>query len=349
MSINAIIYRKLPFESNWVDITDKITVEDIDIEERINGSGICNLNISNVSRWGQRNIRPGFQFRVYLKTTDGRLYWKPDFEGTVPSDFVSSSVSVSSEFQLPLVGYYALYQTVQNRYNLAGMNPVSALCLLNEQVAHITEGQYMNCSGELYDNNTHLDEDFESDSNCKGIADRIRSILVDDIDPIFPRFTHITTIYNPVKPTLFLRREPDINGVPDVIINEGNILSVSDDDTDTFLTSCIIGSDDWNRRYTNRNFAHKMAMYDSDIRTSEDNGLESSYQKTRELIRGHFLGKSIRVTLPGNWQIPLLSLVKFNSSEELLKGNQIVYGRRVNRSVSIQTELTLRNLPEDVL
>jgi len=349
---NAIIYQRYPWSNNWEDITDNLRIEEADIEERVNGAGICNLTISNIDRWAERTIRPGFMYRVILKTPSGHTFPRYDFEGIIPPDFITSRIGIESDVCLPIVGYYDMFSRTQNIRNLNGANIISAMALLNAQVTRGSGVEYMKFAGEVRGvDNVRVPVDMNMDANCKTLMENIRTLIYDETDSIYPRFYHLMTVQLQNQPSLILRREPDIHGTPDIIIEPDYVIDVSREDTNNLITSVIIGNKvNWDLRYQNQNFIDKFGRFEIRSEDNEDDGgLKSSYLKTRKLVRNQFIPSSNKVKLAGHWQIPLLSLVEFNSDEPGLAKNSIVYGRRINRSGSTTTELLLRNLPDETL
>jgi len=348
---SAIVYRRYPWENTWEDITSSLSVSNFDIEERVNGAGICTLSVGNARRWAERALFPGINLRVYLKTVSGQTFEKPDFEGYIPPDFQQTVIGIESQMDIPIVGYYDLFGRTQNRFKfLNNNNVVSVMHMMNEQVLRrhgsVDIEPYMTFAGQYTP--PYLAKVSKYDTDCKQIVVNMRKEMMDDTDPIFPRFFHITCTPQGglKKPLLALRREPSLEGTPFLTIPSKSILNIASDNTNTMLTSVIIGNDNWSSRYSNWNTMHKYFLVDKDIKDSANDGLDSSYQKTPEINRYRNIGRSITVRLAGLQQIPLLSRINFDSDENELQGNSIVYGRHVTRSGSIQTELLVRNLPD---
>ena len=344
---NIILYRKLPFESNWVDISSKLKIDKVDIEERVNGSGICSLMVSNASRWADRNVFPGQQYRIYLKTASEHQFWKPDFEGYIPKNYMNSNIGVSAQKEIPIIGYIKKFQDIRNRYNLTGISVPSAVCLLNEQIRHPVQGNFMRVSAKMMETE-NVSEEVDMTNNCLDILESIRTGILDTVDTLFPRFYHYITTYTRTLPLLRLVREPDIKGLyPDIVIDTDKILQIQVENTSDLLTSMINGDNStWMQRYTNRTRQYYMDHYEEDNQDEVDNGYKSNLNKTKLLVRGKAIGKSTRVTLSGNHQIPILSLINIDTDMNGLTGNFIVYGKRISRELTTTTELLIRNLPD---
>lgn len=356
-SDNAVIYLKYPFETTWTDISSKICVTDFDIEERVNGAGIATLSLSNADRWAERALRPGFQLRIYIKPPSEEQYARPDFEGYIPPNYLPSVTGIGTSLELPIVGYFDHHLRRFNRLKyLHGMQTISAMALLNDQVRRQQGSKYLGFAAE--GNPTYLvPENMKLDRYIASIMHELRMGMIDESDPLFPRFFHFVTIFagstSISEPHLVLVKEPDINGTPLYTMNGRYIMDIEVEMTDSLLTSVIYGSPDkerkWTSRYTHENFHDKISLVEEDIRgKKEDGGLDSSYMKSISLLRYKSFGQSTTVKLTGMFQIPLLSLINFvNTDEDELKGNHIVYGKRLNRSGTITTELLLRNLPDE--
>jgi len=348
---NAIIYRRFPWENSWDDITDKLSVSDFDIEEQVNGAGVATLSVGNARRWAERAIFPGMQMKIYIKSPDGGVFNRPDFEGYVPPDFQRSVIGIESGMEIPVVGYYDLWNRTFNQHKgLNGLNIVSAMSLLNKQVERQSGVPYMDFAGFYV--SSGLAEVSSANDTCKSICIKMRKKMFDNLDPFNPRFFHLLTTPREgnYKPLMSLRREPKITDSPIYTIEGSQLLNIDSEKSNTMLTSVLIGdSDTWFRRVDNADYVHKHFRVMKNIQDGDGGGYKSSYEKSPELIRFANIGRSITVTLHGLHQIPLLSLIDFNSDEEELQGNSIVYGRRVNRSGSIRTELLLRNLPDVAL
>ena len=354
-SDNAIIYLKYPFETTWADISSDIIVTDFDIEERANGAGICSLSLSNADRWAERALRPGYQLKVYIKPPSEHQYYRPDFEGYIPPDYLPSVTGIGTSLELPIVGYFDHFGRRVNRLrHLHGMQTISAMALLNDQVRRQQGSKYLGFAAE--GEPTHLvPDDLKLDRDIASIMHEMRIGMIDESDPLFPRFYHYITIFagspSISEPHLVLTKEPDINGTPLYTIDGKYIKDIEVEMTDSLLTSVIYGDPDriWTSRYTHENYHDKVSFIERDIiGKKKDGGLDSSYMKSIDLLKYKNFGQSTTVKLTGMFQIPLLSLIDFtNTDEDELKGNHIVYGKRLNRSGTITTELMLRNLPDE--
>jgi hypothetical protein len=349
MGDNLTIYRRYPWSGeSWVDITANLSVMDIDIESRVNGAGIATIKLGEAQRYAERALNPGYHFKIFHKSPDGNDFDRPDFEGYIPPDYMPFIVGIESQIDLPIVGYYDIYGRTQNRHNhLQGMHVVSAMDLLHKQVLKPDGTNFMDFAAECQFTEL-VPDNFKHVSDIKIAMEALRMLMVDETNPLFPRFYHFVTVPTSTgSPILTLRKEPDITGTPHFTINSEDVLRVVGDTTNKFLTSVIIGEENgWSRRYGHQNFRDKFFTIDRDIRSKDDYGLDASYKKTYELLRGRDLGKTLTVTLTNRQQIPLLSLIDFDSDEEELQGNHIVYGVRENRTTTLRTELILRNLPD---
>jgi hypothetical protein len=347
---NIRIYRKYPFDTNWVDISSIWRTDKIDIEERVNSPGIATLTVSNPLGSIGRSIFAGQMYKIWLETPDEHWNPKPDFEGYIPNNYMQNTTGVSSNMDISITGYLQKWADYRNRCDIRNFWVPSAIGVLNSQIYHPVQLNYMDYAGQFLES-INVKSDIKQEGDCLSIMKDIRESLFDYLDMTNPRFYHLVTSYRyNQKPIIRLMREPSLTDTPQIILDPNMILQKDDEDTSDLLTSIILGDTaKWSIRFTNKIREKQMGIWETDAQSKEYSGLESSRKKSISLLRGRLVGKSTRLTISRNTQIPLLALVGIDDPIHDLNGNYIVYGKRICRDKSITTELLLRNLPDEML
>jgi hypothetical protein len=246
------------------DITDewKDKIISVEIEERVNSAGICEIVLDNLQKSFINSIWAGQEYAIIIPTEGGVRRDKITFWGYVPPDFLPFESRWSDIIELQLVGMFDKYARNLNVWhNIPNMNSINALRLLCDQVKENPQQPPRGTESPVLEFGTKyinkqwvnvdllvektVDEDIQTLGFVKDVMNDVRATMIDNSDPSDPLFFHFVQVFpntyqasDLTRPYLLLIKEPSVleskdfwNNEPLLTVEEEDIISISVDST----------------------------------------------------------------------------------------------------------------------